>query len=208
MVSQSKFSSFDYPKELETPEEANEEPPLNYSGSTFPIPSYQPAADGNEIGIIKELSPRKVLEQLRMNLKGFFWDMEKKEYVKIPGMESLMNDRGIAKYLSIMSSVITDLVTFSNYRAEEVNHLTFYVCEKAIPTIHLNYKEYGIKDKSDLQILDIQLFNLTLAAFKKAIGAGDRGVIRGVMTENIMTRPYEEKKEPGLFSRFNPFRRR
>jgi len=36
--------------------------------------------------------------------------------------------------------------------------------KKAIPTIHINYREYGIQEKSDLQIIDIQVFNMTLAA--------------------------------------------
>jgi hypothetical protein len=75
--------------------------------------------DGNEIGIIKEMSPRKVLEQLRMKLKGFEFDYEKNDYTKIS--DPLMNDKGISKYLSIMSSVITDLVTFSNYKDDEIN---------------------------------------------------------------------------------------
>jgi hypothetical protein len=141
--------------------------------------------DDQEIGLIKELSPKKVLEQLRMNLKGFFYDYEKKAYLKVPGFEPLMNDRGISKYLSIMSSVICDLVTFSNYKDEEINSLTLYVCSRAIPTIHINYQEYGIQDKSDLPIIDIQIFNLTLAAFKKAVGAGDRNVVRGGYQEKF-----------------------
>lgn len=160
------------------------DPAYDYGGGLAP-PIYGYGGDGSEIGIIKELSPKKVLEQVRMNLKGFYWDAEKKEYIKIPGMEPLMNDVGISKYLSILSSVITDLVTFSNYKHQEINKLTMYVCEKALPTIHINYKEYGIKQKSDLQIIDVQIFNLTLAAFKKAVGAGDRNVVRGTFGETL-----------------------
>jgi hypothetical protein len=146
-------------------------------------PSYK--SEEPEIGIIKELSSKKVLEQLRMNLKGFHFDYEKKAYVKVEGFEPLINDTGISKYLSIMSSVVSDLVTFSNYKDEEINALTLYVCSKAIPVIHINYQEYGIKSKSDLPILDIQIFNLTLAAFKKAVGAGDRNVVRGGYQEKF-----------------------
>lgn len=158
------------------------------------LPPMTRQQDDISIGIIKELSPKKVLEQLRMNLKGFFWDYEKDKFVKIDGFEPLMNDLGISKYLSIMSSVATDLVTFSNYKPEEISQLTLYVCDKAIPTIHINYKAYGIKDKSDLQIIDIQIFNLTYAAFKKAMGGGDRGVIGRSISENILNRSAERDK--------------
>ncbi len=158
-----------------------------------------------EVGIIRELSPLKVLNQLRMELKGYYWNYDEEKWVKL--REPLMNDKGIGKYLSIVSSVVTDLVTFSNYRPEEINKLVEFVCEKAIPVIHINYKEYGIKEKSDLQIIDIQIFNLTKAAFHKALGAGDRNVIRGTYGEQMMYKfGYSlPQKEKSFLSKINPF---
>ena len=175
-------------------------------------PQFKEDKEAAEIGVIRELSPKKVLEQLRMNLKGHYYDYEKKMYKKIEGFEPLLNDRGIAKYLAIMSSVVTDLITFSSYSQEEIPNLTLFVCDKALPVIHINYKEYGIKEKSDLQIIDIQIFNLTLAAFKKAVGAGDRSVIGRTISESIVSRsgminPIREERQGGFLSRLNPFSR-
>ena len=175
-------------------------------------PQFKEEKEAAEIGVIRELSPKKVLEQLRMNLKGHYYDYEKKMYKKIEGFEPLLNDRGIAKYLAIMSSVVTDLITFSSYSQEEIPNLTLFVCDKALPVIHINYKEYGIKEKSDLQIIDIQIFNLTLAAFKKAVGAGDRSVIGRTISESIVSRsgiinPIRDERQGGFLSRLNPFSR-
>lgn len=176
-------------------------------------PQFRDQRESPEIGVIRELSPKKVLEQVRMNLKGFFWDYEQNAYVKIDGFEPLLNDRGIAKYLSIISAVVTDLVTFSSYNEKEVPALVLFVCDKAIPVIHVNYKEYGIKEKSDLQIIDIQIFNLTLSAFKKAVGAGDRSVIGRTIQESIVNRSgsvqpiRNEERRMGFFQRLNPFAR-
>ena len=162
-----------------------------------------------EIGIIRELSPKKVLEQVRMNLKGYDWDYANREWKKDPDRKPLMNDKGMSKYLSILSSVVTDLVTFSSYKPQEINSLVLYVCDKAIPTIHINYKEYGIQEKSDLEIIDIQIFNLTKAAFHKALGAGDRNVIRGTVNESLARRetnqPYNMPRKKGFLSSVNPF---
>jgi len=189
----------------EAPMEELEEPNI--------IPRVDEREEAPEIGIIREMSPKKVLEQLRMNMKGWFWDYQSRKYTRVEGMKPLMNDIGISKYLSIMSSVITDIVTFSNYKEEEINNLVLFVCDKAIPVIHINYKDYGIQQKSDLQIIDIQIFNLTLGAFKKAVASGDRNVIRGTVTEAMMTRtggipsqqyPQERK---GVLGRINPFGR-
>ena len=188
----------------------NPEPVPTSSIPNMISPPMEQKEEEASIGIIRELSPRKVLEQLRMNLKGYFYDYEADKYMKIQEMKPLMNDKGISKYLSIMGAVITDLVTFSNYKEEEINSLVMYVCEKAIPTIHINYKEYGIREKSDLQIIDIQIFNLTLAAFKKAVGGGDRSVVRGGVSESIVQRPISQGMYPerrGFFQKINPFSR-
>ena len=182
-----------------------EEEQLGNVGYNYPSPPDLGEENQAEVGIIKELSPRKVLEQLRMNLKGKFYDYDKKEYISIEGFEPLMNDKGITKYLSIVSSVITDLVTFSNYKPDEIMAYVEYICSRVIPVIHINYQEFGIKSKSDLPIIDVQLFNLTLAAFKKAVGGGDRNVIRGTVSESMATRMGYGTQPQGRFARLNPW---
>jgi len=180
-----------------------------YPAADYPAEPERQREDSAEVGIIKELSPRKVLEQLRMNLKGMRYDYDKQDYVKIEGYEPLMNTKGISKYLSIVGAVISDLVTFSNYDRKEILADVDYVCSQAIPVIHINYKEYGIKDKSDLPIINIQLYNLTKAALKKAMGAGDRNVVRGTVSESMATRmgyPMQQQRKGG-WDKLNPFSR-
>jgi len=182
----------EYPKTIEPPIEVKEETP--------------------EIGIIRELSPSKVMKQLRMELKGYSWDYEKEKYVRIEGMMPLMNEKGIGKFLTIISSVVTDLVTFSSYKENEVNHLTEFVMRQSIPVIYFNWKDYGIKSKSDLKIVSTKLFNLTLAAFKKAMGAGDRNLVRGTVTESMINRqgysdPIPTKRRRSIWSNISPFSR-
>jgi hypothetical protein len=184
--------------------------PQNITAHNPVLPPIYQTEESSEVGIIKNLGPQKVLTDLKMHMMGFDFDERKKIWVK--GEEKpLMNEKGINKYLNIMRSVITPLVTFGNYDIDEINRLTLYVCEKAIPKIHINYKDYGVQDKSDLQIIDIQIFNLTLAAFKKAVGAGDRNVVRATTSENVMQR-YNEGQDnnmasrPGILARINPFK--
>ncbi len=178
-------------------------------GVTPPTERVEEAA---EIGIIKQLSPKKVKEEVRMNLLGYDWDYHEEKWIKT--REPLMNDKGVNKYMSILSSVITDLVTFSNYRPEDVPALTRHICEKAIPVIYINWREFGVESKSDLPTISLQLFNLSYAAFKKALGAGDRNVIRGTVQESMNQRAsfYPQMPQPqqkkGILGRLNPFNRR
>lgn len=165
------------------------------------IPPREKREESAEVGIIRELSPLKVINQLRMQLKGYSWDYDESKWVKT--RDPLMNDKGIGKYLSIISAIVSDLVTFSSYNPNEINPLVEYVCERAIPVIYVNYREYGIQEKSDLPIIDIQIFNLTKAAFHKAMGAGDRNVVRGTFGEQMMYK-YDIPRKKGLFSKINP----
>lgn len=175
------------------------------------IPPRPKDRDEQSIGIIKELSARKVLETLRHNLVGEFYDSESKKWEKTDGFEPLLNEYGRAKYIQIASSVVSDLVTFSNYREEEIPNLVKFVMKSIIPVMHLNYRQWGIKNKVDLPIITSQLFNLTLASFKKAQGAGDRGVIGRTISEQIVARNSNQDqlsgidKGAGFYSRLNPF---
>ncbi|HUW43429.1 MAG TPA: hypothetical protein VMV95_00495 [Bacillota bacterium] len=193
----------DYQEEANLSQERFQELPQDV------YPPQQEERETPEIGIIRELSQaKKVLEQVRMNLKGFFWDYSEKKYIRVEGMEPLMNDKGISKYLSIIAPFVSDLTTFSNYRLDEINQYILYICDKAIPTIHINYKEYGVKDKSDLEILDIQLLIYASGAFRKAVGAGDRNVVRGTVEEKMVSRtgyPQMQQRDKGFLNRINPF---
>lgn len=182
----------------------------NYGGgSDFFPPSKEDREQSSDIGVIRELDPIKVIETLRHYLRGEMWDSEKRVWIK--HMEPLMNNKGIGKYLSIISAPVSSLITFSNFQLDEIPTLALYICDQAIPVIHVNYREYGITDKSNLQILDIQILFMTIAALKKALGAGDRNVIGRTISENIMNRsgsgaiqPLQQEKR-GILSRLNPF---
>lgn len=176
------------------------------------MPPDREERESPEIGIIREMSPAKILRNIRMNLKGFFWNPENKQFEKIANFQPMMNDVGINKYMDVLSSFLNDTLTFSNYNEMEVGRICLHICEEVIPVIHVNYVEFGIKSKTDLPLVDMKIFVMSLSALKKAMGAGDRAVIGRTITENIMTRSgmpmqnmREEKK--GFFNRINPFSR-
>lgn len=154
---------------------------INSSDNVGEIPNYSiipPSIqqESESAGIIKELSPRKVLEQVRMNLNGYFFNYDLGKYEQL--MKPLMNENGVTKIMWILSSAINDVITFSNYKEGEAEKFTIFVCEKGLFPIHINWREYGIQSKSDLEIIDSMVMNLTFGAFRKALGAGDRNVVR------------------------------
>lgn len=183
-----------------------------YHGNVGVIPPrMNDREESPEIGVIRELSPKKVKERIRMELKGYDWDYEDKKYVKREGFIPMINDLGIQKFLNALPA-LSDTVTFSNYNVEQIQKMVQFSMESVIPSIYVNYKEYGIKSKCDLPVLTNMLFTLTYASYQKAMGAGDRGVIGRTTSENIISRsgemqmPQPQNERKGIFS--NPFSRR
>jgi len=164
----------------------------------------------SEVGIIKELSAFKTLQRIKENLLGRFWNDETKQFEGIKGFKPLMNEFGVNKYLAVLSSFLVDIVTMSNLPAEEINVICLHICENTIPSMYANHAEWGIKNKSDLPILANQIFIMSYGALHKGRGAGDRNVIRGTLTENIVQRGipmYQQEEKKGFLSRINPFAR-
>ncbi len=165
--------------------------------------------DENSVGIIKELSARKVFEQIRHQLYGEFWDSENKKWEKIPYYEPLMNDYGTAYVLRVLSSHLTDIITFSSYKEEDVPSMVMKIMRSIVPNIYINYKDFGIKNKTDIPTITNEIFVLICSAFRKSIGAGDRGVIGRTITEEIrgMSGSFPNVEKEGFLKRLNPFKR-
>ena len=154
----------------------------------------------NSVGIAKVLSTGKLLKSVVMVLKGYYYDHEEKEFINIDEtVKPLMNEKGITMYIMALSSGLNDVNTFSNYKEEEVERLCTYVLEQIIPVIHLNWEIFGIENECDLDLIDTMLTTLTFACYKKAFGAGDRGLFAKSYSENVNYRSDSSEKR-GFFN--------
>ncbi len=139
----------------------------------------------NDVGIAKVLSTGKLLKSVVMVLKGYYYDHEEKEFIKIDeAVKPLMNEKGITRYIMALSSGLNDVNTFSSYDIEEIERMATYVLEQIIPVIHMNWTKFGIEDECDLDLIDTILTTLTYASYKKAMGAGDRSLFGRTYSES------------------------
>ena len=73
-----------------------------YDDEVLAPPYYDDRLTGAEIGIAKELSPEKVLSQIRMFLKGYYYNDNEKKYMKATEFDKKFDDgEDISKYLDI-----------------------------------------------------------------------------------------------------------
>ena len=194
-------------QEQNATEVGQEQEPKNlaYDPSYFAPPAAE-KEEAAEIGIIRELKPDDVLERVEMKLRGFEWS--KTESMWKQRRESLLNDYGINRIMTVLSAV-SEQITFSNYKEKDVPARVRFVCDNIIPVYYINWKKWGIQKKSDLAIIDTILFFFTEASLLQAVGAGHRNIIRGTYGESVTAktgdyaRPADTKR--GFFSKINPF---
>lgn len=159
--------------------------PLDYA--TPPI-NYPDEKKG--ISLVKELSPQDHLREMMQWLEGKVWDDKKKIYVKITdSVKPLMNEEGRNMFFHQATSIISPIVTMSNYTKDYrmIHALTLMLVKRATIHFHLHWRDYDIKRKTQIAMIGDKLMILGLSAFYKALGAGDRKAATSNIHESIST---------------------
>lgn len=157
-------------------EQNNSLPSLN-----IPEDNKEPA----EVGIIKALSFKDDLQEFRYVLEG-------KERNEITGIwekkhKSIMNAWGIKNIMTALRIATSKIVTQSNYAEDKIPKLTMLYYSKNSPHYKLYAKDFEL-DEKDFNIVDTALWVFSYAAFSKGKGAGDRNTVRGVYSEDTISK--------------------
>ena len=167
--------------------------------------------------IIQQLSPQEHLKEQIAWLQGKLWDEKTQTFIKMEGIKPFMNQEGIEMFFQYATSLLSPIVTFSNYRTDTqlIHRMILSLTNDATVHFHLHWKDYEIRRKTQINVLKNKLLILGLSALYKAIGAGDRNASTRNTSENIntMMRNFssntpQPNDRGSLLSRMNPFNRR
>lgn len=170
----------------------------NYSDSVYggysDIPAnYETPPKGNQanqeyrVSLVKELSPQEHLREQIAWLEGKLWNDTEKKFSKVEGMTPFMNQEGRDMYFQYATSILSPIVTMSNYRTDDkmIHNLINMVVRNASIHFHLHWKDYGISRKTKIKVLVDKLMILGLSAMYKALIAGDRKAATSNISESI-----------------------
>jgi len=137
--------------------------------------------------LIKELSPQEHIREQMAWLEGKVWDDKEKKFVLVEGIQPFMNQEGREMYFQFATAILSPIVTFSNYRADDkrIHNIIGMVVKNATIHFHLHWKDYGIGRKTKIKVLIDKLMILGLSAMYKALGAGDRKSATSHISESI-----------------------
>lgn len=144
---------------------------------------------GSGFSLVKELSPKEPLYDIMENLRGKIWDNRSQKYVLVEGAEPLMNDEGIDVFFHHATTLINQINTMSNYTTDynKIHQIVRMAIKHAICDFHINWRDYGIKRKTNITVITDKLMILGLSSFYHALGAGDRKASTSHISESINT---------------------
>lgn len=139
------------------------------------------------ISLVKELSPQEHIREQIAWLNGEIWNEDERKFVKLEGIKPFMNEEGVEMYFQFATTVLSPIVTMSNYKNDEkkIHSIINMVIKDASIHFHLHWKDYGISRKTKIKVLIDKLMILGLSAMYKAIGAGDRAAATRNISESI-----------------------
>lgn len=152
-----------------------------------------------QAAIIEQTNPYKVLREIELRLKG---KDERPDGTIQKVSEPLMNDLGIGRMRSLLSSVINQITILSFLENDEIGRIMVKLGDDIGDSLELNWKEFGITDKTILDyIVDICLIP-TFMTLKRAYKQSEKNWLNKAVIENINTSPrmMPQKKE-GFWSR-------
>lgn len=154
-----------------------------------------------QAALVEQINPVHVLKQIQLQLRGQMEDPYTGEIQQIS--EPLMNEVGTGNMLVLASSVVNQNTIMSSFDEKEINKMILQLGEDITDDLTMNWKEYGIKDKTKLDVIeDIVLF-MSYSSLKRALSGGERRFLGTTTVESINTAPrmMPQKKE-GFLSRF------
>jgi len=154
-----------------------------------------------QAALLEQLDPEKIILEMKLTLKGLRFD-ETTGKTEIES-EPLMNDLGIGRMIASVRSVVNQNTIMSALDERLINRLMIDFTDDIIDDLTLNWKEYGIKYKADLDRVEGICKRMALATLMRCLHGGERNFLGKTTVESINTAPrFMPQKKESFFSKF------
>jgi len=150
--------------------------------------------------LVEQTNPRKVVEEIMLRLRGVKKNPDGTE-TRIG--DAKMNEIGIKEIWFKLDSFINQNVILSHLDKGEISKLMDFLSKSLILDLQLNWREYGITKKTDLDAInDTVLLNIYMA-LKRAEGQGEKNWLGKISVEQISSTPrFSGAKKDSFWSKF------
>lgn len=154
----------------------------------------------NQAILIEQTNPKKVVENIILRLQG----LEKRpDGSTIKVNEPKMNSRGIQNFKYILESYINQNIILSRLDEYQISKIIIQIGDDIIDDLTLNWRAYGIKEKTDLDIIhDTVIINVYMT-LNRALLQSEKNWLRSITMEFLGSQPkMQQPKKGGFWDKF------
>jgi len=132
--------------------------------------------------LVEQTNPKKIVKDIVLRLKGMELLPNGQE---VSVATAKMNKKGIEKMSFILDSHINQNVILSHLNENEIGSIILSLSEDLVDSLALNWREFGIQDKTDLDDINNSVLMNVFFALKRAEGQNEKNWLGKISVENI-----------------------
>lgn len=153
----------------------------------------------NQAILVNQTNPNKVVDEIILTLQG---KVKREDGSVITKHEALMNEEGIRKAELVLRTTVNQGTTLSHLEKEDIAVIMLSFANSYADALALNWKEYGIKEKSDLDLIFNMVTLPCFLALKRAEGQNEKNWLGRISVENINNAPHiQAPKKDSIWSK-------
>jgi len=149
--------------------------------------------------LVEQTNPKKIVKDILLRLEG----LEQLPDGTITQVsEPKMNKKGIDNIKFVLDSHINQNVILSHLVNDEIAHIMEAVGNDLVDDLALNWKNYGIRLKTDLDTINDAILTNIFMALKRAEGQNEKNWLGKIAVENITGHSgFQNQKKEGFLSK-------
>ena len=153
--------------------------------------------------LIEQIAPDNQLLDLQWRIKGYVKNPQTKQWEKIDQESKEISNILVSRYISYLSSVLSQNTTLSNLSSAEINGIMKLVIEWLVDDMDSNAEIYGFKDNYSerTRIGHIILTNTFLALKRSQNGMESRRIFKALNVHETLN-PNHQQKGGGILDSF------
>lgn len=153
----------------------------------------------NQAVLVEQTNPKKIVKEIVLRLRG----LEEKEDGRVVQVaEPKINKRGYDNVWFILDSHINQNVILSHLNDQEIRKIMENVQDDIVDDLSLNKDNYGIKSKTDLDLINNSIIVNIYLALKRAREQNEKNWLGKIALEHIGGGRPQSKTKGGWTSKF------
>lgn len=163
------------------------------------IPQIVEQMQQNQAILVAQTDPKKIIKEIILRLEG---REERSDGSIVKVGVSLLNEKGIKNIKFILDSNINDNIRLSHLEKRDITQIMDVIQNDLVDDLTLNYKDYEIKNKTDLDSINNSILVNVFCILKRAEEQGEKNWLGRSVLESIQsaTRVAPQKKG-GIFDK-------